>query len=145
VSATEVIVTLDAPAALAGPAQTTAGLDSARRRVDVSQARAAASLRRAIPGVRIVERYRLIANAFALVLPKRDLGRLAKVPGIAKVWQNATYPALTVSRTFVRRAQALTQGPQVIGADKLWGANLATAGEGMKIGIIDDGVDARHE
>ncbi len=30
--------------------------------------------------------------------------------------------------------QALTQGPQVIGADKLWGANLATAGQGMKIG-----------
>ena len=32
----------------------------------------------------------------------------------------------------------------MIGADKLWGAGLATAGEGMKIGIIDDGIDARH-
>ncbi|HEY6963158.1 MAG TPA: S8 family serine peptidase, partial [Gaiellaceae bacterium] len=33
-------------------------------------------------------------------------------------------------------------GPQQIGADKLWGPNFDTAGNGMKIGIIDDGVDA---
>jgi hypothetical protein len=32
----------------------------------------------------------------------------------------------------------------VIGADKLWGSTLASAGEGMKIGVIDDGIDARH-
>ena len=33
----------------------------------------------------------------------------------------------------------------MIGADKLWGPALATAGNGMKIGIIDDGVDATHQ
>ena len=33
----------------------------------------------------------------------------------------------------------------MIGADKLWGTSLATAGEGMKIGVIDDGIDAKHE
>ena len=38
----------------------------------------------------------------------------------------------------------MNQGPQVIGADKLWGANLATAGQGIKIGIIDDGIDTQH-
>ena len=32
----------------------------------------------------------------------------------------------------------------MIGADKLWGPTLATAGSGMKIGIIDDGIDATH-
>src|SRR5262249_14904733 len=44
----------------------------------------------------------------------------------------------------VSRANLVNTGPQVIGADKLWGANLATAGQGVKIGIIDDGVDAKH-
>jgi hypothetical protein len=33
----------------------------------------------------------------------------------------------------------------VIGADKIWGSGLETAGNGMKIGIIDDGVDATHK
>ncbi len=38
----------------------------------------------------------------------------------------------------------ITQGPEVIGADKLWGPTFETAGNGIKIGIIDDGVDATH-
>ena len=32
----------------------------------------------------------------------------------------------------------------MIGADKLWGNGLTTAGEGIKIGVIDDGIDAKH-
>ena len=34
--------------------------------------------------------------------------------------------------------------PEQIGADKLWGPNFDTAGNGMKIGIIDDGLEATH-
>src|SRR5262249_51688548 len=66
------------------------------------------------------------------------------IPGIAKVWPNVAYHELAVTRTTVPRKDQLVQGPQVIGADKLWGATLATAGEGAKIGIIDDGIDAKH-
>jgi subtilisin family serine protease len=55
------------------------------------------------------------------------------VPGVAEVWPNVRYHSLAVKL-----------GPQQIGADKLWGANFETAGNGMKIGIIDDGVEADH-
>ena len=85
-----------------------------------------------------------MADGFAIVVPTRDVPRLTKIPGIVKVWPNLTYHELSVTRTTVTRGQALTQGPQVIGADKLWGNGLTTAGEGMKIGVIDDGVDAKH-
>jgi len=142
---TEVIVTLDAPTLLAQERLLTSGAASARSRVAAAQAKAQANLAAAIPAARIVERYRLVADGFALVLPQRDVGLLARVPGIAKIWPNLTYTELGATRTTVSRATALTQGPQVIGADKLWGDNLATAGEGMKIGVIDDGVDAKHE
>jgi subtilisin family serine protease len=143
---TEVIVTLNAPSLLAGERNLTGSrikLDT--RRVVRAQAKAAANLHKAIPSVQIVERYRLIADGFALVVPTRDVARLTSVPGIAKVWPNLMYHSLAVKRVKVSRAGALTQGPQVIGADKLWGTTLATAGEGMKIAIIDDGVDAQHE
>ena len=34
---------------------------------------------------------------------------------------------------------------QLIGADQMWGApSFSTAGNGVKIGIIDDGVDQAH-
>jgi hypothetical protein len=96
------------------------------------------------PSARIVYRYRLVADGFRARRPTREVGHLTSIPGIAKVWPNVAYHELSVTRTRVTRANQLNQGPQVIGADKLWGAGFATAGEGMKIGVIDDGIDARH-
>jgi subtilisin family serine protease len=133
-------VTLDAPSLVSR------SLTSAHAQASIAavQARAEARLRKAIPSARIVYRYRLVADGFALVVPTRDVGHLTSIPGIAKVWPNVAYHELSVTRTRVTRANQLNQGPQVIGADKLWGAGFATAGEGMKIGVIDDGIDARH-
>ena len=40
---------------------------------------------------------------------------------------------------------SLDRGPELIGADDLWGGpSLPTAGQGVKIGVIDDGVDQTH-
>ena len=38
----------------------------------------------------------------------------------------------------------LTTSPQQIGAPALWGSTLDTAGQGVKIGIIDSGIDSGH-
>jgi subtilisin family serine protease len=85
----------------------------------------------AIPAATVRWRYSVVLNGLAIVLPKADVARLAAVPG-ATVWPSVTYHAL------------LNTGPQLIGAPAVWGSTLATAGQGMKIGIIDDGVDQRH-
>jgi subtilisin family serine protease len=146
VPTTEVIVTLDAPS-LVGVERslTSAQTRAATRNIAEAQAKAQARLRAAIPSVQIVERYRIVADGFALVVPTRDVPRLTSIPGIDKVWPNLVYHALATTRTTVTRAQALTQGPQVIGADKLWGSSLQTAGQGIRIGVIDDGIDAKHQ
>ena len=53
--------------------------------------------------------------------------------------------ASTVSgRTSATTRLRAVGGPEQIGADKLWGPTFATAGNGMKIGIIDDGLDASN-
>ena len=72
-------------------------------------------------------------NGLAVVLPRSQVAELAQIPGVAKVWPNVRYHALRD-----------TGGPEQIGADKLWGPNFETAGNGMKIGIIDDGLEATH-
>ena len=66
-------------------------------------------------------------------LPTSEVQALAHVPGVAEVWPNVQYHAL-----------AVVDGPGQIGADQLWGPTLATSGQGMKIGIIDDGLDAAN-
>jgi subtilisin family serine protease len=133
VPTSEVIVTLKAPGlAVFGRSLLSARHEAYGQELAAAQAQAVRNLRAAIPTVQIAWRYRIVADGFALVVPTKDVGRLTKVPGIAKVWPNLTYHSLSLD------------SPSVIGADKLWGATLATAGEGIKIGIIDDGVDAAH-
>jgi hypothetical protein len=143
---TEVVVTLPQPS-LAEAALHDRSLASATRhhRVDlrapaaVSYLRTLASAQRtlqgriasAIPEASVRWRYSVVLDGFAVVLPKADLGRLARIPG-ATVWPTVTYHSL------------LNTGPQLIGAPAVWGSTLATAGQGIKIAVIDDGVDQRH-
>ena len=142
---TEVVVTLNAPSLLAeGRSLTSARSISYGKRLARAQAQARSNLLSTIPSAQILYRYRIVADGFAIVVPTADVAKLTSIRGIAKVWPNLIYHSLAVTRTTVTRAQAMNQGPQVIGADKLWGANLSTAGEGIKIGIIDDGIDTQH-
>ena len=88
--------------------------------------------RRAVPDAQIRWRYRLVANGMAVVLPRSQLGRLTSLPGVETVYSSARY-----------RPQ-LDRSPQQIGAPALWGPGLTNAGQGMKIAIIDEGIDQTH-
>ncbi len=92
----------------------------------------AARVVRTIPGARITWRYRVVLDGLAVLLPRSELGRLASISGVAKVWPNVTYRPL------------LDRSPQLIGANLLWGSDFSTAGNGVKIGIVDDGIDQAH-
>jgi hypothetical protein len=130
----EVVVTLKAPAlsAFGRSLQSVSHADYLRR-VDAAQNVLAQRIVAAVPGAQIRWRYRLVANGFAVVVPSGAAGELARIPGVAAVWPNVRYH---VSRTL--------GGPEQIGADKLWGPTFATAGNGMKIAVIDDGLDATN-
>lgn len=123
---TEVVVTLKQPPL------SVSGNDSLRR-IDSSQAALSRRIQSTVPGASIRWRYRLVANGMAIVLPQSQVSALKRVPGVDQVWPNVRYHLLAVKG-----------GPEQIGADKLWGPALATAGSGMKIGIIDDGLDASN-
>ena len=77
-------------------------------------------------------RYRLVANGFAVDLPRSQVSRLRGISGVREVFASTSY------------GPQLDRSPGQIGAQTLWGSNLATAGQGVKIGIIDTGVDERH-
>jgi subtilisin family serine protease len=76
-------------------------------------------------------RYQVAVDGLAVVVPRAQLQRLGALRGVT-VWPSVTYHAL------------LDKTPQLVGAPQVWGPTLATAGQGVKIGIIDDGVDQAH-
>ena len=102
-----------------------AGLDRAQsalaRRIEV-----------ALPGAEVRWRYGVVLNGLAVVVGRDQVQRLASLPGVAHVYPSLRYRAL------------LDRSPGLIGAPALWGADLSTAGQGLKIGIIDDGLDQSH-
>jgi subtilisin family serine protease len=143
----EVVVTLPQPP-LAEAIQRDRGLARAatknrrlnlRATASVSYLRTLASAQRAlqarietaIPAAHVHWHYGVVLNGLAVLVPQSELARLSAVKGVT-VWPSVTYHAL------------LNRSPQLIGAPTVWGPTLATAGQGTKIGIIDDGVDQTH-
>ncbi len=131
---TEVVVTLQGhPLSAFGRGMLSASHRDYLARIDAEQSMVARSVQTALPASRVRWHYRLVANGLAVVLPRSQVAALAQVPGVAEVWPNIRYHAMRDNG-----------GPQQIGADALWGPNFETAGNGMKIGIIDDGLQATH-
>ena len=100
-------------------------------RLAKAQRAAAVELRQAIPQARITARYRILLDGFAVNLPARKLPALARVSSVTKI-----YPSL-------RYTLDLNKSPSVINAPELWNSTGAR-GDGVKIGVVDDGVDQEN-
>ena len=101
------------------------------RTLTQAQRRLEARIERTVPDAHVRWRYGVVLDGMAVVVPRSQLARLEAIRGI-RVWPSLTYHALD-DRTV-----------RLIGAPTTWGTNLATAGQGIKIGIIDDGIDQAH-
>ena len=109
-----------------------AGRQLQSRTLISAQNRVSDTIATLLPEAQVRWRYKLVANGMAVVVPRSQLGRLTALPGVAKVYPSVRY-----------RTQLDRSTPQ-IGAPTLWGPGLENAGQGMKIAIIDEGIDQRH-
>ena len=100
-------------------------------RLETTQDRAISALRTAIPQAKVSRRYQVLLDGFAVSLPYSQLPRLL-ASGIGK----KVYPSL-------RYTMSLDRGPSVIGAPQFSTLTGAT-GEGVKVAVVDDGVDSEH-
>jgi minor extracellular serine protease Vpr len=96
-------------------------------RVDAAQRVAIARLQQAIPQATVSWRYRIVLDGFAVTLPATKLPQLLGM-GYAHV-----YPSM-------RYTLDLDESPSIIGATQLEQATGAS-GAGIKIGVVDDGID----
>ncbi len=90
-------------------------------------------------------KYNTVLNGLEITLPANKIPELAKLPGVKSIHENKTYysipvqdpPALTVSEATYDNAP-LDQ----IGVPEAWAKGLT--GEGIKVGVIDTGIDYEH-
>ncbi|HVU77814.1 MAG TPA: S8 family serine peptidase [Gaiellaceae bacterium] len=92
------------------------------------QAAAAAQVRAAIPQATIEERYSVLLDGFAVQLPERSLAKLTGLSLVNKVYPSLSYYATDDTSAAVIKAADLT-------------AATGDAGQGIKIGVVDTGVD----
>jgi minor extracellular serine protease Vpr len=93
-----------------------------------AQARAEATLKRAVPSAEVHRNYTVLLNGMAVELPYRALPRASRLGFAHKVYPN------------LRFTLALNRSPALIGADAFAAAGMGT-GNGIKIAVVDDGVE----
>jgi subtilisin family serine protease len=101
-------------------------------RIAVQQESVEERIRKLVPSARISWRYRVVLNALAVVLPPGQVGRLEDLTGVREVHRSVQY------------GPTLDRSVRAINAPGLWGPALETSGQGIKIAILDDGLDQRH-
>ncbi len=114
---------LNSPAAQAYSSYLTTGRESAK-----------GWLKNNMPTVQVVDEYSIVLNAIAVQLNGNAMNNLLKTPG-----------SVFVSGDYLYHLD-LNRSPTLIGAQTLWTAvgGQGNAGAGVKIGIIDTGIDQTH-
>jgi subtilisin family serine protease len=131
-SRTEVVVVLQRPALAAAMGLRARRSPVYMRKLEAEQRELEHLIRRKVPSAEVRWRYRYVLDGLAVVVPHSQVGRLARLPEVARVYRSVEYHSL------------LDESVPLINAPQLWGPARATAGQGIKIGIIDDGVDQDH-
>jgi subtilisin family serine protease len=100
-------------------------------RLQRTQRAAVRTLRQAVPSARVSRRFQVVLNGLTVELPASRLPALTRLSFVERI-----YPS-------VRYHLALNESPALTGAPALWAATGAR-GDGVKIAIVDDGVDEKH-
>lgn len=95
------------------------------------------ALRAALPDAQVVSRYRMVFGGVAVLLPERQIERLAQLPGVVDVQRDELIKPHT------------DRSPAFIGADVIWQAlaadpALGDGAEGVVVGVIDTGIWPEH-
>ncbi len=123
---------LAAPAEAGGRAAAPASAD---RRARIAREQDAVAAWVEGTGGRVLERFQLLNHALSVELSPEDAGRLRAQPGVAGVHPERHY------------RRSLAQSVPFIGAGRSWSGQNGVAGvtgKGMRIGIIDSGIDYTH-
>ncbi|MFC4075803.1 S8 family serine peptidase [Salinithrix halophila] len=89
-----------------------------------------------VPGLRTEYRYGTVFSGFSAHLKGQDVKKLAELPGVKKIWPNTRYKA------------NMKESASLVGAPEAWkkkdSAGNRVTGKGIKVAVVDTGVDGKH-
>ncbi|UBV42294.1 S8 family serine peptidase [Deinococcus taeanensis] len=88
--------------------------------------------------------YHTLFNGFVVQATQANINRISRMPGVLGV-----YPVQEVKAPIVERNLTAALTPEMYSANKMTGADIAQnelglTGKGVKVGVIDTGVDLEH-
>ncbi|OKP91184.1 hypothetical protein A3844_04970 [Paenibacillus helianthi] len=93
-------------------------------------------------GLTVNYKYDTILNGFEVSVPANKIPELAKISGVTSIYPNSTWytlPDQTVTDTTYRNDNAPLEQIRAT-----WAADHGINGAGLKVGVIDTGVDYKH-
>lgn len=112
--------------------------------IQEEQTKTIAELQKISPEIRILLRYRLVLNALSIYAPREALDKIQSLPNVILAERSANFdrprPLDTDKKTGLVGANTSVK---FIGADSAYAEGIH--GEGMRVGIIDTGVDYTHK
>ncbi|MEF2967883.1 S8 family serine peptidase [Paenibacillus sp. M1] len=88
--------------------------------------------------------YNTVLNGFEVTIPADQIPELAAIPGIKSIQENSTWYPVPIETTSIDSSDINYEINPIrqIGADAAWAEKLT--GKGLKVGVIDTGVDYYH-
>ncbi|MGN7765249.1 S8 family serine peptidase [Paenibacillus sp. 22594] len=93
-------------------------------------------------GLTVNYKYDTILNGFEVTVPANKIPELAKISGVTSIYPNSTWytlPDQTVTDTTYKNDNAPLEQIRAT-----WAADHGINGAGLKVGVIDTGVDYKH-
>ncbi|WP_310795334.1 S8 family serine peptidase [Laceyella sacchari] len=107
-----------------------------RKYLGQKQKQLIAEMKERSPGLRVKRTYDTVFSGMAVTLKGDDLQKVAALPGVKRIHPIRTYKAL------------MSKSAPLIGAPDVWkmrdGRKQAVTGKGIKVAVIDSGVDMNH-
>jgi minor extracellular serine protease Vpr len=99
--------------------------------LEAEQAKAIARVQVLVPSAVVSRRYQILVNGFAVSVPYSRLPALVSSRIATRIYPSLSYHV------------DLNRGPSVVGAPQ-FSALTGSRGEGVKVAVVDDGVDQEH-
>ncbi len=131
-----------------------------KEQIEQEQASAIGDLATLSPEIKVLYRYRMVLNGLTIVAPKYLESKILGLPGLAYVENSGNFERLVTSTRFTGPSDASTNdsiadknSASFIGAYKIRdtlkaigsdGQEIPLDGRGMRVGVIDTGIDYTH-
>ena len=122
------------------------GKKQTKQKLTAERNKVISEIEEAVSSVQINQEYDRVFSGFSVELAENEVSSLLAIPGVKAIYPNAAYQVASVDEGTLIDSEsfspAMMDSAPFIGSDKAWAAGFT--GKGIKVAIIDTGVDYTH-